>query len=86
MKGSSCEVKDDGGSFMKRKYESGDGMEREALHGTAEEGPLWEKSWVYAVMGAQAKLMISPVENRPSETGLSLMDGAPGCAGGLGHL
>lgn len=38
------------------------------------------------MLGAQAKLMISPVENRPSETGLSLMDGAPGCAGVLDHL
>lgn len=37
-------------------------------------------------MGAQAELMISPVENSPSETGLSLMDGASGCAGVLDHL
>lgn len=37
-------------------------------------------------MGAQAELMISPVENSPSETGLSLMDGASGCAGVSDHL
>lgn len=44
MKGPSCEVRDDGGSFRMRKYESGEGMEREAPHGTAKEGPLWENS------------------------------------------
>lgn len=44
MKGSSCEVMDDGGSFRKRKYESREGMGREALHETAEEGPPWENS------------------------------------------
>lgn len=86
MKDSSWEVMDDEGSFRKRKYESREGMEREALYEMAEEGPPWENSEVYAVLGAQAKLMISPVENRPSETGLSLMDGAPGCAGVLDHL
>lgn len=42
MKGSSCEVKDDGGSFRTRNYESREGMGREALCRTAEEGPLWE--------------------------------------------
>lgn len=39
MKGSSWEVRDDGGSFRTRKYESKEGMEREAPYGTAEEGP-----------------------------------------------
>lgn len=40
MRGSSCEVRDDGGSFRTRKYKSRGGMAREAPHGTAEEGPL----------------------------------------------
>lgn len=39
MKGSSWEVRDDGGSFRTRKYESKEGMERGAPYGTAEEGP-----------------------------------------------
>lgn len=44
MKGSSWEVRDDGGSFRARKSESKEGMEREASYGTAEEGPQWENS------------------------------------------
>lgn len=40
MKGSSCEVRDDGGSFRMKKYESREGVEREAPHGMVEEGPL----------------------------------------------